>query len=57
MRYRVVGQRGGKPYKSKLFPTEAAAVRHGYKLTYRADGNTKRTGKAKLTSWFVREAG
>ena len=50
-RYRIVGRLKGKKYTSKSYPTEAAALKAGYKKVYMKDGNTKR--KNGLRSWTI----
>ena len=50
-RYRIVGRLKGKKYTSKSYPTEAAALKAGYKKVYKKDGNTKRKGG--LQSWHI----
>lgn len=48
---RVIGILNGKKYISPKFKTEAQALAHGYKLTYRKDGNTKRVRG--LKNWRI----
>ena len=52
-RYRIIGRLKGKKYISKSFPTEAAALKAGYKKVYKKDGNTKRKASAMLQSWYI----
>jgi len=42
-----------KPYKSKIFYTQESAIKHGYKMVYRKDGNNKRTRNV-LIDWYIK---